>query len=64
MEFLKRCIHVALPAKVFTRVRDARDALFGTVQYYERSERRELMRKAFRALAFNGISGDYLEIGS
>ena len=47
-----------------TRVRDVRDALFGTVQYYERSERRELMRKAFRALAFNGISGDYLEFGS
>jgi hypothetical protein len=64
MEFLKRCIRVALPAKVLTHVRYARDALFGTIHYYEHTERRELMRKAFTALAFNGISGDYLEFGS
>lgn len=32
--------------------------------YYELSQRREFMRKAFRALSFNGISGDYLEFGS
>jgi O-methyltransferase len=32
--------------------------------YYELSQRREFMRRAFRALSFNGISGDYLEFGS
>lgn len=61
MEFLKRCIRKVIPAKVLTLARNARDALFGK---YERSERRELMRKAFTVLAFNGISGDYLEFGS
>jgi O-methyltransferase len=35
-----------------------------TSAYYEVSERREFMRKAFTALSFNEISGDYLEFGS
>lgn len=57
MKPLKR----SLPAKVLTRVRDA---LFDTIQSYDRKERRALMRKAFTALEFNGISGDYVEFGS
>jgi Macrocin-O-methyltransferase (TylF) len=64
MEFLKQFIRVVLPAKALTRIRHARDVLFVTHHYYERSGRQELMRKAFTALAFNGIPGDYLEFGS
>jgi O-methyltransferase len=64
MEFLKRSIRAALPEKVLAPVRDAKDALFRTRRYYERSERQDLMRKSFCALSFNGISGDYLEFGS
>jgi len=32
-------------------------------QYHEEMDRRAFMRKAFAALAFNGISGDYVEFG-
>lgn len=64
MTFLKRSIRAALPAKVLAPLRDVKNALFQTRTYYERSERRELMRKSFCALGFNGISGDYLEFGS
>jgi hypothetical protein len=32
-------------------------------QYFELSDRREFFRKAFVALAFNGIDGDYAEFG-
>jgi len=31
--------------------------------FHERSDRGELMRKAFRLISFNEISGDYLEFG-
>lgn len=31
--------------------------------HYERIERRDFFRRAFRALAFNGIDGDYAEFG-
>jgi hypothetical protein len=33
-------------------------------QYYETKERADFFRRAFRALQFNGISGDYAEFGS
>jgi hypothetical protein len=66
MEFLKQLIRLALPEKIKARIRHARNVLRDDPlrDYYERGERQELMRKAFCALAFNKISGDYLEFGS
>src|SRR5262245_4798389 len=63
MEFLKQFIRLALPEKIKTRIRHARNS-DDPLRDYERDDRRELMRKAFCALAFNKISGDYLEFGS
>jgi len=55
-----------LPQPILTSIRHARDVLSAhpSRSYYESSDLRELMRKAFSVLAFNGISGDYLEFGS
>ncbi len=36
----------------------------GDVRHSEEQHRREFMRRAFHALNFNGISGDYAEFGS
>lgn len=65
MDF-KHLIRVAVPINVRNRIRHV-IGLFSDHRsrgYYEQSERQELMRKAFCALAFNGITGDYLEFGS
>jgi hypothetical protein len=65
MELLKQCIRLALPEKTIDRLRHVRNVFSHDPPLdYETIERRELMRKAFHALAFNNISGDYLEFGS
>ena len=70
---VKHLICIVVPKGVWNRARRLknnarrlRDILSDQPprSHYERSERRELMRKAFCVLASNGISGDYLEFGS
>jgi hypothetical protein len=65
MNLLKQGIRRALPEKTVKRLRHLRDVLsYDWPLDYETIERQELMRKAFNALYFNHISGDYLEFGS
>lgn len=66
MNLLKRAIRKVVPETIARRVRLAGISLGADApnHYYERSGREEMIRKAFSALSFNGISGDYLEFGS
>ena len=59
----------ALPLRfvlpVYRGLRRVRRALYrADEEISEREHRREFMRRAFKALAFNGIAGDYAEFGS
>jgi O-methyltransferase len=65
MDF-KDLIRIVVPENVVNSIRHVRGVLsvHPPQRYYERSGRWEFMHKAFSALAFNEISGDYLEFGS
>ncbi len=52
-----------VPDKLRRLRSDLIHALRRDEDHYERVERRDFMRRAFRALAFNGIGGDYAEFG-
>jgi len=62
-KFIKRQLTYA-NAFILSIGRDPSYNISPEEQYFEVSHRREFMRRAFRALTFNGISGDYLEFGS
>ncbi len=56
---------VRLLMPLYRRLRRLKRALYGAdEEISEREHRREFMRRAFKALAFNGIAGDYAEFGS
>src|SRR3954471_9219774 len=65
MKYLRKCLRLVLPEQTINRLRHVRN-VFGLDPplEYDTIERKELMRKAFSALSFNKISGDYLECGS
>ncbi len=51
--------------RIFQKARNWSYRLYRTdVRHSEVEHRREFMRRAFHALSFNGISGDYIEFGS
>ena len=52
-----------VPAKLRRARSELIHALRRDEAHYEMVERRDFMRRAFRALAFNGIGGDYAEFG-
>lgn len=55
----------AMVQRLFSAVRRFKYSLFrADVRHSEEEHRREFMRRAFHALNFNGISGDYAEFGS
>lgn len=55
----------AIVQRLFKAARRFKYSLFrADVRHSEEDHRREFMRRAFHALNFNGISGDYAEFGS
>lgn len=54
-----------LQSTIYTKFRSANRALYrANDKYSEDDHRAEFMRRAFHALGFNGIKGDYAEFGS
>jgi len=63
MKLLKKIIKKLIPERFHLDLQMLRLYLKQDDLFYELSERREFMRKAFRLISFNGITGDYLEFG-
>jgi O-methyltransferase len=52
-----------LVLRLAKRIRNIKSFLLKEDRYFQSAYRQEFFRKAFRALAFNGIAGDYAEFG-
>lgn len=63
MGVIGRLAKVVLPWKYHYTAEHMYLYLRGSVEFYERPERGQFIRKAFRMLSFNGIPGDYVEFG-